>query len=52
VETVRAHLAALADAPEVLEVYRALSREAIPLAERAGTERGKLEELRQVLGTG
>lgn len=52
VETVRAHLAALADVPEVLEVYRALSREAIPLAESAGTERGKLEELRQVLGTG
>ena len=39
VETVRAHLAALADAPEVLEVYRVLSREAIPLAESAGTDR-------------
>ena len=52
VETVRAHLAALADAPEVLEVYRALSREAIPLAERAGADPERLEELRGVLGTG
>jgi len=49
VETVRAHLAALSNAPEVLEVYRVLSKEAIPLAERAGAERGKLEELGQVL---
>lgn len=50
VETVRAHLAALAEMPDVLEVYRVLSREAISLAESAGAERGKLEELRRVLG--
>lgn len=49
VETVRAHLAALAEMPDVLEVYRVLSREAIPLAESAGTDRGRLEEVRRVL---
>jgi len=52
VETVRAHLAALETAPEVLELYRALSREAVVLAESAGADRGKLEELRSVLRTG
>lgn len=50
VETVRAHLAALAEMRDVLEVYRVLSLEAIPLAEEAGTERGRLEELRRLLG--
>jgi predicted short-subunit dehydrogenase-like oxidoreductase (DUF2520 family) len=50
VETVRAHLAALADMPEVLEVYRVLSMEAIPLAESAGAERGRVQELKRVLG--
>lgn len=49
VETVRTHLAALADSPEVLEVYRVLSREALPLAESAGAERRRLEELREIL---
>jgi predicted short-subunit dehydrogenase-like oxidoreductase (DUF2520 family) len=49
VETVRAHLEALADAPEILELYRALSREALPLAESAGADRGRLEEMRRVL---
>jgi predicted short-subunit dehydrogenase-like oxidoreductase (DUF2520 family) len=49
VETVRAHLEALADAPEVLELYRAMSREALPLAESAGADRGRLEEMRRVL---
>jgi hypothetical protein len=34
----------------VLEVYRVLSREAIPLAESAGADRERLEELRQALG--
>jgi hypothetical protein len=34
----------------VLEVYRVLSREALPLAESAGADRGRLEELRQALG--
>lgn len=49
VDTVRAHLAALAEMPDVLEVYRVLSREAIPLAEKAGADRGSLEELRRLL---
>lgn len=52
VETVRAHLAALADAPEILELYRALSREAIPLAESAGADRGRLEALGRLLEEG
>jgi predicted short-subunit dehydrogenase-like oxidoreductase (DUF2520 family) len=50
VETVRAHLAALSDVPDVLEVYRVLSREAIPLAQRAGADATKLEELKRILG--
>jgi predicted short-subunit dehydrogenase-like oxidoreductase (DUF2520 family) len=50
IETVRAHLAALSDTPDVLEVYRVLSREAIPLAESAGGDRGHLGQLRQILG--
>jgi predicted short-subunit dehydrogenase-like oxidoreductase (DUF2520 family) len=49
VETVRAHLAALAEMPGVLEVYRALSRGAVPLAKSAGTDPGRLEQLRQIL---
>jgi predicted short-subunit dehydrogenase-like oxidoreductase (DUF2520 family) len=49
VETVRAHLEALADTPEVLEVYRVLSREAIPLAESGGADSGRLGQLRRVL---
>jgi hypothetical protein len=49
VETVRAHLEALADAPEVLEVYRVLSSEAIPLAESGGTDPERLAELRRML---
>jgi predicted short-subunit dehydrogenase-like oxidoreductase (DUF2520 family) len=52
VETVRSHLVALADAPEILEMYRAMSRAAIPLAAEGGAERGKLEELRGLLGHG
>jgi hypothetical protein len=52
VETVRAHLEALADAPEVLELYRALSREALPLAASAGADRVRLEELKAVLDDG
>jgi predicted short-subunit dehydrogenase-like oxidoreductase (DUF2520 family) len=50
VETVRAHLEALADAPDVLELYRAMSREALPLAASAGADRERLEELARVLG--
>ena len=49
VETVRAHLGALADAPEVLEVYRLLSRGAIPLAESGGADPLRLEQLRRAL---
>jgi predicted short-subunit dehydrogenase-like oxidoreductase (DUF2520 family) len=49
VETVRAHLAALANLPEALEVYRELSKGAIPLAESAGAERGRLDELGRLL---
>jgi predicted short-subunit dehydrogenase-like oxidoreductase (DUF2520 family) len=49
VATVRAHLAALAEMPDVLEVYRVLSREAIPLAEKAGADRSRLDELRRIL---
>jgi predicted short-subunit dehydrogenase-like oxidoreductase (DUF2520 family) len=49
VETVRAHLAALAHTPEALEVYRVLSREAIPLAESGGTNPAQLGQLRRIL---
>jgi predicted short-subunit dehydrogenase-like oxidoreductase (DUF2520 family) len=49
VETVRAHLEALAETPEVLGVYRVLSREAIPLAESGGADPKKLEQLRRIL---
>jgi predicted short-subunit dehydrogenase-like oxidoreductase (DUF2520 family) len=49
VETVRAHLLALADTPEVLEVYRVLSREAIPLAESGGADPLQLAQLRRML---
>lgn len=49
VETVRAHLAALADVPEILELYRGLSREALALAAEGGADAGQLEQLRQVL---
>jgi predicted short-subunit dehydrogenase-like oxidoreductase (DUF2520 family) len=49
VETVRAHLAALSGAPEVLEVYRVMSREAIPLAESGGTDSERLEQLKRLL---
>jgi predicted short-subunit dehydrogenase-like oxidoreductase (DUF2520 family) len=50
VETVRAHLGALADAPEILELYRAMSREAIALAaEQEGASAGLLDELKRLL---
>jgi predicted short-subunit dehydrogenase-like oxidoreductase (DUF2520 family) len=49
VETVRAHLAALEDVPEILELYRTLSREALPLAESAGADRERLEEIGRAL---
>jgi len=52
VETVRAHLAALSDAAEILELYRSLSREAIALAtEQGGTSAERFEELRQLLNS-
>jgi predicted short-subunit dehydrogenase-like oxidoreductase (DUF2520 family) len=49
VETVRTHLAALAATPEVLEMYRLLSRAALPIAEKAGADRARLEELERAL---
>ncbi|MEP6989906.1 MAG: Rossmann-like and DUF2520 domain-containing protein [bacterium] len=49
VETVRAHLAALGETPEILELYRALSREALPIAVEAGLDAARVEELRRVL---
>jgi predicted short-subunit dehydrogenase-like oxidoreductase (DUF2520 family) len=49
VETVRAHLGALADAPEILELYRSLSREALGLAAEQGADAGRLGELRFAL---
>jgi len=49
VETVRAHLGALADVPEILELYRAMSSEALLLATEAGTDAARLEQLRRVL---
>lgn len=49
VETVRAHLDALADAPGILELYRAMSREALLLAAEAGADAARMEELRRAL---
>ena len=49
VDTVRAHLDALADVPEILEVYRGLSREALLLAAEAGTDSARLEAVRRAL---
>ncbi|MEO6210010.1 MAG: Rossmann-like and DUF2520 domain-containing protein [Gemmatimonadaceae bacterium] len=49
VETVRAHLAALRETPEILELYRALSREALLIAVKAETDPARVEELRRVL---
>ena len=49
VETVRAHLGALADVPEILELYRAMSREAIALAAEQGADAARLEQLRRAL---
>lgn len=49
VGTVRAHLAALSETPEILELYRALSREALPIATKAGADPARVEELRVVL---
>ncbi|HEV7705877.1 MAG TPA: DUF2520 domain-containing protein, partial [Gemmatimonadaceae bacterium] len=49
VETVRAHLGALGDVPEILELYRVLSREGVGVAEEGGADFARLEELRRVL---
>lgn len=49
VETVQRHLAALASDPEVLEVYRVLSRAALDVARGAGTEGEKLEAIRRAV---
>ena len=50
VETVRAHLAVLADVPEILQLYRVLSRTAVGVAEAGGADRARLEALRRILG--
>jgi len=52
VDTVRAHLAALASSPALLEIYRALSREALPLAAAAGADPARLRDLARVLNDG
>jgi predicted short-subunit dehydrogenase-like oxidoreductase (DUF2520 family) len=49
VETIRAHLHALAEVPEILELYRALSREALLLAAEGGADAARLEQLRRAL---
>jgi predicted short-subunit dehydrogenase-like oxidoreductase (DUF2520 family) len=49
VATVRAHLGALGDVQEVLELYRLLSIAALPLAAGDGAEARKLDELRRIL---
>ncbi len=49
VDTVRAHLDALADVPEILGVYRGLSREALSLAAQSGADPAHLEEVRRAL---
>lgn len=51
-DTVRAHLAALADSPELAEIYRSLSREALPLAAAGGADPARLEQLRRALEEG
>jgi len=50
VETVQAHLLALADVPEELELYRVLSRGALKVAATGGTDVARLAELRVLLG--
>jgi len=47
--TVRAHLDALRDDPEVLELYRTLARAAVAVARDAGTEEGRLREIGELL---
>ena len=49
VETVRAHLGALENAPEILELYRMLSRAALTLAAEQGAGAERLEEMRRTL---
>lgn len=49
VDTVRAHLEALATEPDILALYRGLSREALSLAAEQGADAGRLEELRKLL---
>ena len=49
VETVRAHLKALGDVPEILALYRVLSRAATEVAEQGGADREKLADLREAL---
>jgi predicted short-subunit dehydrogenase-like oxidoreductase (DUF2520 family) len=48
-DTIRRHLDALRDEPDVLAAYRALTRAALPLAREAGTEGRGLEEIGRLL---
>ena len=52
VETVRRHLAALTADPELLSLYRALSRAAVTLAREAGADGAKLAEIEGLLERG
>lgn len=49
VGTVRGHLDALRDDPDVLDVYRVLARAAISVAREAGTDAAKLAAIRELL---
>jgi predicted short-subunit dehydrogenase-like oxidoreductase (DUF2520 family) len=49
VETVRRHLAALTADPELLSLYRALSRAAATLAREAGADKARLAEIEGLL---
>jgi predicted short-subunit dehydrogenase-like oxidoreductase (DUF2520 family) len=50
VETVRAHLGVLGEMPEVLALYRVLSRAAVEVAAEGGADASRGAELRDALG--
>jgi predicted short-subunit dehydrogenase-like oxidoreductase (DUF2520 family) len=50
VETIRAHLDALAGDPEALDVYRALTRVAVGIARHAGTDERQLAQIARLVG--
>jgi predicted short-subunit dehydrogenase-like oxidoreductase (DUF2520 family) len=49
VDTVRAHVAALAPFPELLAIYRVLTREALPLAVARGVDPARVDALRRAV---